>query len=108
MNNLRWYEKTSELDKIMNFIQSIPKDCQTAVAQDFIQILMEAGSDEIEKGMNILSQNPEHSYTRWYDKNFDLSSALEIVKTFDEPKQKRIVGELKSSIYQMIVMADNA
>ena len=88
MEYLRWYDKDPLIKEFMNALERLDQDTISLLAQDFIQIMLE---DE-----QINTDN------RWYDKNYDLHSCLEVLKLLNPNLQKKIIEKFKESMYQII------
>ncbi len=94
---MRWYEQNSELNELLNFIETIENDNKTTVAHHLLQILINECDINLDNEINKLSKN-NYSYNRWYDDVADLSTSLELLKQLPSGKQEYVVKRLLSEI----------
>ena len=79
MKFLRWYDKDPELSELMQTLENLDKDTLAVIAQDFIQTMMEDELINSDDALQTLINNIPPGYNRWYDKNYDLHSVLELL-----------------------------
>ena len=104
---VRWYDKDPELKKLVAYIETLDSENQAIIAQDLIQILMQEGIGDVARHIAYLSEERQHTYSRWYDMNLDLSSAMEIMKVLDDEQRFRVVQKITESLYQLMVVEMN-
>lgn len=97
MNKKRWYEKNPNLAELINFIQSLTDEEKEIVGQHLLQILINECNIDLDKEFSEISTN-DYSYNRWYDKNYDISSALELLKNLPEIKQQFVVKRIITEV----------
>ena len=97
MNTKRWYEENYDLAEVIEFIQSLSDKDKAIIGQHLIQILINEGNIDLDSEFSKTS-GKNYSYSRWYDKNFDISSALELLKTLPDIKQQFIVKRIITEI----------
>ncbi len=102
MEYLRWYDKDPLIKEFMNALERLDQDTISLLAQDFIQIMLEDEQINTDNALKSLIQNAPPSYNRWYDKNYDLHSCLEVLKLLNPNLQKKIIEKFKESMYQII------
>lgn len=107
MNYVRWYDKDSDLSRLMSFIEGLPDDIKDEIAQDLIQIILSEVKTNQDNELFQLSENNITQYRRWYDKNVHLHSAVEIIKNLDTQKRKEIISLLMESIVQILAEKTN-
>ena len=97
MMKKRWYEKNPDLTELINFIQSLDVEKQNIIAQHLLQILINECGIDLDKEISAISTK-NYSYNRWYDKNYDISTALELLKNLSEVKQQFVVKRIVTEI----------
>lgn len=107
MNYVRWYDKDSDLSRLMSFIEGLPDDIKDEIAQDLIQIILSEVKTNQDNELFQLSESNITEYRRWYDKNVHLHSAIEIIKNLDTQKRKEIISLLMESIVQILAEKTN-
>jgi len=100
MRYLRWYDKSKEFSGFMDLMQSLPEDYYAMIAQDMLQILFNEGVIDVNTSMDVLNTKNNYSYNRWYDSNYELSNALEVIKTLNNSQRERVILKISESIYQ--------
>lgn len=107
MNYVRWYDKDSDLSKLMSFMEGLSDETKEEVAQDLIQIILSEVKTNQDNELLQLSKNNLNQYRRWYDKNMNLHSAVEIIKNLDSQKRKEIISLIFESIVQILAEKSN-
>lgn len=98
----RWYEQSPNLNEAIDFIQSLDNDKRDFVVQHLLQILVNECNIDLDKEFSKFSGN-NYSYKRWYDENFELSDALELLKNLPENKQNFVVDRFLSEVVMSFV-----
>lgn len=93
----RWYENNPDLTELLNFIQSLDVESQNIISQHLLQILVNECGIDLDKEISKFSTN-NYSYNRWYDKNINTSTALELLKNLPEVKQKFVIKRIITEI----------
>ena len=107
MHYVRWYDKDSDLSRLMSFMEGLSDEIKEEVAQDLIQIILSEVKTNQDNELLQLSNNNLNQYRRWYDKNMNLHSAIEIIKNLDTEKRKKIISLLMESIVQILAEKSN-
>lgn len=107
MTHIRWYDKIPELKNFLEYLQAMPSEYQSLVAQDLMQILLKEGFVETSHSLDYLKVQKHYEYRRWYDENFELSSALEIIKDLPPQEQQSLLFKIVESIYQIMMEYQN-
>lgn len=107
MKYVRWYDKDSDLSRLLSFIEGLSDDIKDEIAQDLIQIILSEVKTNQDNELFQLSENNITQYRRWYDKNVHLHSAIEIIKNLDMQKRKEIISLLIESIVQILAEKTN-
>lgn len=102
MNYVRWYDKDSDLSRLMSFIEGLTDEIKDEIAQDLIQIILAEIKTNQDNEIFQLSENNIKEYRRWCDKNAHLHSAVEIIKNLDTEKRKEIISLIMESIVQIL------
>lgn len=98
----RWYEQNPDLNEVVNFIQSLDFDDRVVVAKYLLQILISECNINIDEELSKISTH-DYSYNRWYDDNFDLSTAFELLKKLSKVEQDFVVSRFLSEIVMSFV-----
>lgn len=101
MEYVRWYDKDIHLHAIVSIFEKLPQEIQDEAAQDLLQIVLTQTSMTCDDKIVYLHQNAPPSYKRWYDKNINLHSAIELLKTCDEKQKKDICQAVLEFLYQI-------
>ena len=99
---LRWYDKDPVIKEFMSALERLDQETVSLLAQDFIQIMMEDAEINADGAVKLLIQNVPPGYNRWYDKNYDLHSCLEVLKSLTPDHQKKVIEKFREAMYQLI------
>ena len=102
MASLRWYDKDPVIKEFMNALERLEQDTIALLAQDFIQTMMEDEQLSTDSAIQSLIKNVPPGYNRWYDKNYNLHSCLELLKSLSPEHQKRVIEKFRESMYQLV------
>ena len=102
MEYLRWYDKDPIMKEFMSVLERLDQDTISLLAQDFIQTMMEDEEINADGALKSIIQNAPPRYNRWYDKNYDLHSCLQVLKQLNPEHQKKVIEKFKESMYQVI------
>lgn len=105
MEYLRWYDKEPVIRDFMKSLEKLEPDVVALLAQDFIQTMMDDETINADGALKALIENVPPGYNRWYDKNYDLHSCLQVLKSLEPEHQKILVEKFKEAMYQLL--ADN-
>ena len=98
----RWYDKDPVIKEFMNALERLDQETVSLLAQDFIQTMMEDEKISADSALQSLIKNVPPGYNRWYDKNYDLHSCLEVLKSLDPEHQKIVIEKFREAMYQLI------
>ena len=102
MKYLRWYDKNPVIQEFMYSLEKLDQESSALLAQDFIQIMLADEKISADGVLKSLIENVPPGYNRWYDKNYDLHSCLEVLKSLETEHQEQIVSKFNEAIYQLI------
>ena len=102
----RWYDKYQNLKQLLTLLESVDKEYTDLIAQDFIQIIVAQYKDKFDEVIKQLNDNPPPRYSRWYDKNYDLHTCIEFIKTLDDDEKNQLINTLIVSLYSYITNVD--
>ena len=102
----RWYDKYQNLKQLLTLLESVDKQNTDLIAQDFIQIIVAQYKDKFDEVIKQLNDNPPPRYSRWYDKNYDLHTCIEFIKTLDDDEKNQLINTLIVSLYSYITNVD--
>lgn len=102
MKHVRWYDKDSEVKSFLDFLQNLDEETRKNIAQDLIQIILKETSENTDIKIDYLNNNKPLKYERWYDKDANLHSAIELIKFLDEKNKKEALQKIMESTFQLI------
>lgn len=102
MKYLRWYDKDPQLKSFVSMLEVLDEQTIELLAQDFIQIIMDSGYINIDNTIGLLSKTAPKCYNRWYDRNYNLHSCIEFLRTLPEERRGELVEKLKESCFNLI------
>lgn len=102
MKYLRWYDKDSSLKEFMNLLESLDSKSIDLLAQDFIQIIMNSGFINSDKIIDMLNKNSSGKYNRWYDRDYNLHTCVELLKSLPNDKKEILLENFKESCFEFI------
>ena len=102
MNYLRWYDKDPALKEFMTLLESLNPQAVDLLAQDFIQIIMNSGFIDSDSTITAIMQNSSGKYNRWYDKDYNLHTCIELLKILPENQKQQILETFKESCFELI------
>ena len=101
MKFLRWYDKDPVLSEFMSALEKLDQETIALLAQDFIQTMLEDEKINADSAVQSLIQNVPPGYNRWYDKNYNLHSCLEVLRLLEPEHQKQVVEKFMEAMYQL-------
>lgn len=101
MQYTRWYDKDNRLKFIVNILEKLDEETRNFFAADIIQILINSKYPETDEFIENIGNDNIISSDRWYDKNNDVHSAVEMLKYADTDDKKELVNEFLYSIANM-------
>ena len=102
MNYLRWYDKDPALKEFMMLLESLDDKTVDYLAQDFIQVIMNSGLIDADISIEMVNKNSSGKYNRWYDKNYNLHTCIELLKNLPDEQKKQLLETFKESCYEFI------
>ena len=103
----RWYDKYPDLKQLLTLLESVPKEYADIIAQDFLQIILAKYQDKFDDVIKDMSKNPPPRYNRWYDKNYDLHTCIEFIKSLDDSEKTELINSLIMSLLSFITNVDD-
>jgi len=104
----RWYDKYSNLTNLLNLLQKVDDYNIELIAQDFLQIIMEKHKDKFDETIQKMSSNPVPRFNRWYDKNYNLHTCIEFIKTIDDDQKEELINAFIMSLVSFITNNNHA
>ena len=102
MKYLRWYDKDPLLKSFIATLESLDEQTIDLLAQDFIQVIMDSGYINVDETIGLLAKTAPKSYNRWYDKNYNLHSCIEFIRTLPEERREELINKFKESCFNLI------
>ena len=103
----RWYDKYPDLKQLLSLLEAVDDNYSNIIAQDFLQIILAKYQNQFDDVIKTLSDNAPPRYSRWYDKNYDLHTCIEFIKTLDDNEKKVLINDLIMSLYSYITNVDD-
>jgi len=104
----RWYDEDKILSKLMSFLEKADDAVRAVVANDLLQIVInEVHSDAINQKIEYLKSNTYGKYTRWYDNNANLQSAIEIIRGLDTQAREDVMLRVIESMIQIFTKGED-
>lgn len=103
----RWYDKYPELKSLLNLLESIDEAYRELIAQDFLQIVMSQYSDQFDEVIKNISDNAPSEYSRWYDKDYNLHTCLEVIRFLDDNEKKQLINAFINALLSFVAHNDN-
>lgn len=98
MENIRWYDKNPNLKEVFEFLEGLDVKLQKTIAKDIMQILVNDFNFDLDYELNRINKNYNFNCKRWYDKDTDLFSAFEIIKSLSTKFQDVITKKIIENI----------
>ncbi len=108
MSYSRWYDKYSNLKNLLILLQKVDDYNIELIAQDFLQIILSKHKDEFDKALQTMSKTPVPGYNRWYDKNYNLHTCIEFIKTIDDKDKEELINAFIMSLLSFITNDNHA
>lgn len=102
MNYLRWYDKDPILKDFMALLESLDHQIVEILAQDFIQIIMNSGFINVDSTIELLDKISPNKFNRWYDKNYNLHTCIELLKALPDNQKEQLIETFKESCFEFI------
>lgn len=108
MKYSRWYDKYPDLKLLLELLETVDEYNIEFISQDFIQIIMSKYKDKFDSVILNLSKNAPPGYKRWYDKNYNLHTCIEFIKTIDNDDERNdIINSFIMALLSFVSSADN-
>ena len=103
----RWYDKYSDLKSLLLLLETVDEYNIELIAQDFLQIILAKYNDKFDSAIKNMSDNAPKSYNRWYDKNYNLHTCIEFIKTLDDNEKTELINSFIMSLLSFITNVDD-
>lgn len=103
----RWYDKYSDLKHLLLLLETVDEYNIEIIAQDFLQIILSKYKDEFDFVIQELNDNPPPRYNRWYDKNYNLHTCIEFIKTLEDNEKEELINAFIMSLLSFITNVDD-
>lgn len=100
---LRWYDQIPELERVMIFLEKLPLEKQSVLAQDLMQIVLTEIDTNINEALNQIDGEKDLPHNRWYDAEPTLANSLKVIKGLSHKKQQLVLTKLVESVYQLYI-----
>lgn len=103
----RWYDKYNDLKSLLMLLETVEQNHVELIAQDFLQIIFEKYGSKFDDAIKHMSENPPPRYERWYDKNYDLHTCIEFIKTLNDNEKIELINSFIISLMTFITNVDD-
>ncbi len=103
---VRWYDQDTQMSAFMVLLESLSRDVQCEIAVDImlnIPKIIDAGLDDYVNDMGNFSPK---NYSRWYDYNPTLHSAIEAMKQLDSEQRRILISYISDIILRNVSNMD--
>lgn len=98
MKHVRWYDKNPDLKDVFEFIENLGTERQAEIAKEILQILINDFKFDLDEKINNIAKNYTYECRRWYDKNIDLYTSFEMIKSVSEDVQQQIIKKIIQTV----------
>ncbi len=98
MANARWYDKNSQLNEFVSYLEEQEREVQDVFAQHLLQILIYEFNFNLDLEIGKMSEPCDYEYNRWYDDNVELFTIFEFVKKLSSEEQSYLVDSVISHV----------
>lgn len=103
----RWYDKYSDLKQLLLLMETVDEYHIEIIAQDFLQIILSKYKDKFDYALKQMDDNAPPRYSRWYDKNYNLHTCVEFIKTLDDNEKVELINSFIMSLMSFITNVDD-
>ena len=103
----RWYDKYSDLKHLLLLLETVDEYNIEIIAQDFLQIILSKYKEKFDSVIEHLNNNPPPRYNRWYDKNYNLHTCIEFIKTLSDNEKAELINAFIMSLLSFITNVDD-
>ena len=100
MTYTRWYDRDKYLKLLMETLEHLDENLQKSVASDLIQMIIQEKGEEADIFLDQINAEYSPIKRRWYDKEENIKSAVEMLKYIDEEERIEVINEILYSILQ--------
>ena len=103
----RWYDNYPDLKSLLILLENVDDYTLELISQDFLQLIMYKYKDKFDNAIELMSKNPPPNYKRWYDRNYNLHTCIEFVKTLHDNEKNKIINSFIIGLLSFVSSADN-
>ena len=102
MNEIRWYDDDEDLKQLFAFLEEVPENARHIIADDILQILFQEIKMDVNSVVNELSKLKSNHNNRWYDKEVNIQSCIEIIKLVPKNQKRELIMRIVENLHQLI------
>ena len=102
----RWYDKDEDLVLFFSFLENLDDRKKEFLAKEILLIIFTEFSFNYDEKVRSLSNLKYEQNKRWYDKNVNVQSAIELLKTLSISQRKEVMIRIVETIQQLILMGE--
>lgn len=95
---IRWYDKDKYLSAFMRLLEDLDPEAQCEVAVDIILKIPKIIEQDYEKFIKIIADYNPREFSRWYDKNPNLHTAVEALRELEPEQRERLINEISDIV----------
>lgn len=103
----RWYDKYPDLKQLLLLLEAVDEYNLEIIAQDFLQIILAKYKEKFDITIQQMNENPPPRYNRWYDKNYNLHTCIEFIKTLEDNEKIELINSFIMSLLSFITNVDD-
>lgn len=103
----RWYDKYPDLKHLLLLLETVDEYNIEIIAQDFLQIILSQYKEKFDIAIEEMNNNPPPRYNRWYDKNYNLHTCIEFIKTLEDNEKSELINAFIMSLLSFITNVDD-
>ena len=103
----RWYDKYSDLKHLLLLLETVDERNIEVIAQDFLQIILSQYKEQFDIVIDRLNNNPPPRYNRWYDRDYNLHTCIEFIKTLEDNEKSELINAFIMSLLSFITNVDD-
>ena len=103
----RWYDKYPDLKQLLMLLETLDEYNIEIISQDFLQIILSKYQAEFDFAIEHMNNNPPPRYSRWYDRNYNLHTCIEFIKTLEDNEKAELINSFIMSLLSFITNVDD-
>lgn len=102
----RWYDKDEDLSLFFSFLENLDERKKDVLAREILLIIFTEFQTESNEKVMALKNLKYSQNKRWYDKNVNVQSAIELIKNLSDVQRNIVMNRILETIQQLIMMGE--